>query len=63
MKNKINVDPQQFETKMLHTSTMVLETFGLGMTAYVHIIRSGYSSRIFEIKRVPMSAPVPPPSE
>ena len=29
----------------------------------VSIMRSGYSSRILEIKRVPMPAPVPPPRE
>lgn len=39
------------------------ETFGLGTTEYVHIIRSGYSSLIFEINRVPIPAPVPPPNE
>jgi hypothetical protein len=27
------------------------------------MIRSGYSSRIFEIKRVPSPEPVPPPRE
>lgn len=36
---------------------------GLGTTEYVHIIRSGYSSRIFEMRRVPIPAPVPPPRE
>jgi len=41
----------------------VSETLGLGTTEYVHIIRSGYSSRILEIRRVPIPAPVPPPSE
>lgn len=48
---------------MRHTSTTVSETLGLGTTEYVHIILSGYSSRIFEIRRVPIPAPVPPPSE
>jgi hypothetical protein len=41
----------------------VSETLGLGTTEYVHIIRSGYSSRIFEISSVPIPAPVPPPRE
>ena len=36
---------------------------GLGTTEYVHIIRSGYSSRIFEMRSVPIPAPVPPPRE
>ena len=38
-------------------------TFGDGTTLNDVIIRSGYSSRIFEIRRVPMPAPVPPPRE
>lgn len=38
-------------------------TFGDGTTENVVIIRSGYSSRIFDIKRVPIPEPVPPPSE
>jgi hypothetical protein len=29
----------------------------------VHMMRSGYSSRILEIKRVPIPEPVPPPRE
>jgi hypothetical protein len=38
-------------------------TLGEGTTENVHIIRSGYSSRILEIKRVPIPEPVPPPRE
>jgi hypothetical protein len=38
-------------------------TLGEGMTEKVHIILSGYSSLIFEIKSVPIPAPVPPPRE
>ena len=38
-------------------------TFGEGTTENDDIIRSGYSSRIFEINRVPIPEPVPPPSE
>jgi hypothetical protein len=38
-------------------------TLGEGMTEKVHIIRSGYSSRILEINSVPIPAPVPPPNE
>jgi len=38
-------------------------TLGEGMTEKVHIIRSGYSSLIFEINSVPIPAPVPPPRE
>jgi hypothetical protein len=38
-------------------------TFGDGTTEKVFMILSGYSSRILEIKRVPMPEPVPPPSE
>ena len=44
-------------------SPKVSDTFGDGHTEYVDITRSGYSSRIFEMRRVPMPAPVPPPSE
>ena len=36
---------------------------GDGTTEYVHIMRSGDSSRILEMRRVPITAPVPPPSE
>ena len=45
------------------TSTTVSDTLGLGTTEYVHIILSGYSSLIFEIRSVPIPAPVPPPRE
>ena len=38
-------------------------TFGDGTTLKEHIMRSGYSSRILEIKSVPIPAPVPPPRE
>ncbi|KAF0768944.1 Uncharacterized protein FWK35_00004167 [Aphis craccivora] len=47
----------------LYGSTTVSETFGDGITEYVFIIRSGYSSRIFDISSVPSPEPVPPPSE
>nr|GMC50308.1 hypothetical protein Iba_chr01bCG15780 [Ipomoea batatas] len=40
----------------------VSETLGEGKTENVSIILSGYSSLIFEIKRVPMPDPVPPPT-
>merc|ERR1711988_306909 len=51
------------ESTQLYGSTTVSDTLGEGKTEYVHITRSGYSSRILEIRRVPMPAPVPPPSE
>ena len=38
-------------------------TFGDGTTENVFIILSGYSSRIFDIKSVPIPEPVPPPKE
>lgn len=38
-------------------------TFGEGTTENVFIIRSGYSSRILEMSRVPIPDPVPPPKE
>lgn len=41
----------------------IAHTLGDGTTENVHIIRSGYSSRILEIKRVPIPEPVPPPRE
>jgi hypothetical protein len=42
---------------------LLQETFGLGTTENVVIIRSGYSSRILLINNVPIPEPVPPPSE
>ena len=51
------------EKQRKSTSTTVSETAGLGTTEYVHIMRSGYSSRILDMRRVPIPAPVPPPSE
>ncbi|PKI41205.1 hypothetical protein CRG98_038421 [Punica granatum] len=51
------------ERVALYGSTTVSETLGDGNTEKVSIILSGYSSLIFEIKRVPIPEPVPPPSE
>merc|ERR1719333_159951 len=51
------------ERVALYGSTTVSDTLGDGKTENVHIIRSGYSSRIFEMNRVPIPDPVPPPSE
>ena len=45
------------------SSTTVSLTFGDGITENVSIIRSGYSSRILEINKVPIPDPVPPPRE
>merc|ERR1719428_799359 len=62
-------DSSEFSTSwctdnvQLYGSTTVSETFGDGTIENVNITRSGYSSRIFEIKSVPMPAPVPPPRE
>jgi hypothetical protein len=42
---------------------MRMQTLGLGTTENVHIILSGYSSLILEMRSVPIPAPVPPPSE
>lgn len=39
------------------------DTLGDGMTLKVFMIRSGYSSRILLISRVPIPEPVPPPRE
>ncbi|KAH9426333.1 Tubulin [Dermatophagoides pteronyssinus] len=47
----------------LYGSTTVSDTFGEGITLNVFIIRSGYSSRIFDISNVPIPEPVPPPNE
>merc|ERR1719262_1516129 len=47
----------------LYGSTTVSETFGEGITENVSIMRSGYSSRTLEMRRVPMPEPVPPPRE
>jgi len=47
----------------LYGSTTVSETLGEGITEKVIIYLSGYSSLIFEIRRVPIPDPVPPPRE
>merc|ERR1719316_2348715 len=47
----------------LYGSTTVSETLGEGITEKVSMMRSGYSSRTFEMRSVPMPAPVPPPRE
>ena len=39
------------------------DTFGDGTTENVFMILSGYSSRILEIRSVPIPDPVPPPRE
>jgi len=41
----------------------VSDTFGDGTTEKVYMILSGYSSLIFEMRRVPIPDPVPPPNE
>jgi len=41
----------------------VSETLGEGTTEKVYMILSGYYSLTFEIKRVPIPDPVPPPKE
>lgn len=47
----------------LYGSTTVSDTLGEGTTENVHIILSGYSSLTFEISKVPIPDPVPPPNE
>merc|ERR1719407_403332 len=62
-------DSSEFSTSwwtdnvQLYGSTTVSDTFGDGTMLKVSITRSGYSSRILEISKVPIPAPVPPPSE
>merc|ERR1719324_1827510 len=62
-------DSSEFSTSwctdsvQLYGSTTVSDTFGDGTMENVSMTRSGYSSRILEIKRVPIPAPVPPPRE
>merc|ERR1719174_3258820 len=51
------------ERVALYGSTTVSDTLGDGTTENVFMIRSGYSSRILEMRRVPRPEPVPPPSE
>merc|ERR1712098_661603 len=51
------------DSVQLYGSTTVSETFGDGTIENVIITRSGYSSRIFEMRSVPIPAPVPPPKE
>jgi hypothetical protein len=45
------------------TKKLQILTFGDGTTENVSIILSGYSSRILEMRSVPIPDPVPPPSE
>merc|ERR1719440_2431502 len=65
----IRTDSSEFSTSwwtervQLYGSTTVSDTFGDGTIENVSIMRSGYSSRIFEIRSVPMPEPVPPPRE
>jgi len=47
----------------LYGSTTVSETFGDGTMEKVSMILSGYSSLTFEINKVPIPDPVPPPKE
>merc|ERR1719427_185575 len=47
----------------LYGSTTVSDTLGDGTTLKVFMILSGYSSRIFEMRSVPIPDPVPPPRE
>merc|ERR1719265_2672115 len=62
-------DSSEFSTSwctdsvQLYGSTTVSDTFGDGTMENVAITRSGYSSRILLMRRVPIPAPVPPPSE
>merc|ERR1712168_725119 len=51
------------ERVALYGSTTVSDTFGDGTTEKVFIILSGYSSRILEMRSVPIPEPVPPPRE
>merc|ERR1712159_444400 len=51
------------ERVALYGPTTVSDTLGDGTTEKVSITRSGYSSRILEMRRVPIPAPVPPPRE
>merc|ERR550514_1488582 len=62
-------DSSEFSTSwctdsvQLHGSTTVSDTLGDGTTENVSMTRSGYSSRILEINKVPIPDPVPPPKE
>merc|ERR1719427_2434299 len=47
----------------LYGSTTVSDTLGDGTTLKVFMMRSGYSSRILLMSRVPIPEPVPPPRE
>ena len=52
-----------YMNKIPSYGSVIIITFGDGTTEKVFMIRSGYSSLIFEIKSVPMPEPVPPPRE
>merc|ERR1719271_2397121 len=60
-------DSSEFSTSwctdsvQLYGSNTVSLTFGDGTMENVSITRSGYSSRILEMSKVPIPAPVPPP--
>merc|ERR1719240_2527552 len=62
-------DSSEFSTSwctdnvQLYGSTTVSLTLGDGTMENVSMTRSGYSSRILEMRRVPIPAPVPPPRE
>ena len=60
---------RQFEIST-HCSTLVgpclplyILAFGEGTTEKVHMILSGYSSRILDMSNVPMPDPEPPPKD
>ncbi|KPI82472.1 hypothetical protein ABL78_8519 [Leptomonas seymouri] len=65
----MHIDSSEFSTSwctdsvVLYGSTTVSDTRGDGMTEKVIMMRSGYSSRSFEISSVPIPEPVPPPRE
>lgn len=59
----VNVTHQYLRKKISLLEFHKIITLGEGMTLKVFMILSGYSSRILEIKRVPIPDPVPPPRE
>lgn len=58
-----NIIKINYDTNHMKSGNRKTLTLGDGTTENVFIIRSGYSSRIFDMSNVPIPEPVPPPSE
>jgi len=59
----LNDRVRDLKDRKMKPSKKLKGTLGDGTTEKEDIMRSGYSSRIFEMSKVPIPEPVPPPSE